>query len=133
MNPNIETILPDLWGVNMEWVEAGFIPGIKLISGTKEIINLSSDGKIILDKQAKSYDGLKFFFKKAMRFSDQELKAKFYYAKKFKDADSGVDLWYNILGFEIKRREIKQVGKKPSFFHRLKEMGQWFFHEAGDS
>lgn len=131
MNPNIEIILHDLWGVNMEWVEAGFIPGVKLISGSKEIINLSHNGKIILDKQAKSYNGLVFFFKKAMQLSDDKLKETFQCAERFKDTDAGIDLWYNILGFEIKRRRIKHEYNKRILFNKAKKIGRYFLQKVG--
>lgn len=108
LNKNIEIIAPDLWGVNIEYIKLGYLDELKSAPDAPlQQINLTNSGRIILDKNCKSYMGLKIFFVKAMALSDKELEKEFNYTLTRQD-DKGIDLWHNILGFEVKRRKIKK-------------------------
>ena len=118
-NPNIEVITPDIWGASMNMVRAGRIPELTANSTAKDQINLTNTGLIVLDMDSTVYTGLKHFFAKAYKHSDQDLQTEFIKAGAQRDSDSGVDLWYNILGFEIKRRKIKRDYQEKQITDRI--------------
>lgn len=76
MNPNIEVITPELWGVNRSYVLAGWIKELPPSAEgyTNPYATLTNDGIMILNKDSEFYDILKRFVPKIMQHSDQELK-----------------------------------------------------------
>ena len=131
MNPNIEIITPDLWGVNMDWVKAGYIEELRPLTDTFNQINLTNTGKIILDENSMAYQGLKKFFIKAMKFSDDELKKEFRKTGNMRGLHAGLDLWNNILGFELKRRSIKMKYEKRGLIEKAKKIGMFLLAKVG--
>ena len=131
MNPNIEIITPDLWGVNMDWVKAGYIEELRPLADTFNQINLTNTGKIILDKNSTVYKGLKKFFVKAMKLSDTELKKEFEKTENIRGLHAGFDLWNNILGFELKRRSIKMKYEKRGLIEKARKTGIFLLKKVG--
>lgn len=104
MNRNIEIINDNLWAVNMQYVEEGYIEELQIIPNAQiGQINLGSDGVIILDKSSKAYLALKQLFQIYMKKSTEELQE---ILKKPK-IDSLDELCENVIGWEIIRRHIR--------------------------
>lgn len=122
MNQNIEKLQKDLFAVKMEYVKNGYVRDIRILPGEESTLGqiiLSTNGKILLDKDSKLYPALKELFPEAMTLSSAEL-------QKIIDEGQGQiltgldDLWFNIVGFELKRRELKK--QSHSMINKIKKL-----------
>jgi hypothetical protein len=108
MNKNIEVINEHLWAVNMQYVKAGYIKGLKLLPDkVSEQISLTNAGIIITDKSSKLYPALKLLFTKAMTKTADELQAILKMGDGLEPLDKADDLMINVVGWEIKRRCVR--------------------------
>ncbi len=108
MNRNIEVINEHLWAVNMQYVKAGYIDGMKLLPDKEyDQINLGGSGVIIIDKGSKLYPALKELFPVVMQKPTEELQLLLDGVKNPELLDALDDLCVNVVGWEIKRRCIK--------------------------
>jgi|GEM_PF-986806 len=126
MNKNIEVINEHLWTVNMQYVKAGYIGGMKLLPDAKvEHINLTNAGIIVIDNSSKLYPALKLLFTKAMIKTNDELQAILDSVKNPDLLNALDDLMINVVGWEIKRRCIRadylQSLPQPTFIDKLKK------------
>lgn len=125
MNKNIEVINEHLWAVNMQYVKAGYIKGLKLLPDkVSEQISLTNAGIIIIDKSSKLYPALKLLFTKAMTKTADELQAILKMGNGLEPLDKADDLMINVVGWEIKRRcvraEYLQSLSQPTFIDKFK-------------
>lgn len=125
MNRNIEVINEHLWAVNMQYVKAGYIGGMKLLPDKEsDQINLGSSGVIILDKNSKLYPALKEIFPVVMQKSTDELQSLLDSVKNPELLDAFDDLCVNVVGWEIKRRcvmaDYLESLPQPTFNDKIK-------------
>ena len=123
MNPNIETINPNLIGVRFDYLQAGFITDLTRLIPKAQMNNpfvmMTVDGVLVLDKNMKLYDYAKDFFSKIMRQSDGQIKKqvvkldvqRMKQGSKF-DPQSTVQL--GMLKTEQARRETMKLSKSKS-------------------
>lgn len=125
MNKNIEVINEHLWAVNMQYVKAGYIKGLKLLPDkVSEQISLTNVGIIAIDKSSKLYPVLKLLFTKAMTKTADELQAILKMGNGLELLDKADDLIINVVGWEIKRRCVSadylQSLSQPTFIDKFK-------------
>lgn len=115
MNPNIEVINKNLWGVNYYHLQ--YIKELTYHDTSPDAMekaaSLTSDGIIVLNKSHEIYPTLKQFFPKIMENTDEELLNKIEIMKD-KDRD-GYDRVYKFcLDAEAKRRMLEKEFQKQN-------------------
>lgn len=110
MNKNIEIITPELWATYSEWIKAGYIQELKPIP-EKDIsqIMLTDKGVLVIDKNSKLYPALKKLFPVVQKMEQEKLERIIEQNQDLESLDSLSDLWVNVIGWELKRRMIKQT------------------------
>jgi hypothetical protein len=131
MNPNIEKINENLFGVRFDWLRAGFItdsfPLIPKGQLNNPHVMIAVDGVIVLDKDSPLYDSAKSFFSRVMGQSDAQIRKqaaklevqKVRQGSKF-DVISNFQL--GSLKTEQTRRELVKLSKGKSQEQLLREL-----------
>ena len=109
MNPNIEVITPELWGVNRSYVLAGWIKELPpSAEGYKNpYATLTNDGIMILNKDSEFYDILKRFVPKIMQHSDRELKQIREKLERTSAKNNYKVLYLDVVRWELERRRVR--------------------------
>ncbi|MBO4998180.1 MAG: hypothetical protein J6D02_09305 [Lachnospira sp.] len=124
MNANIEIINENLWGVDRDYVKAGYINELFFMSEADDSnphASLTADGIMILNKKSELYEVLKKFIPRMMAYSDADLEEIRRVTNYKKEMDSYERLYLDIIEWEQKRRRVK---KEYSKYNRKK--GRWF-------
>lgn len=112
MHWNIERINENLYGVNMQYVRNGYISDIRIVSDKATgQVNLSADGRLLIDKSSKLYPALKKLFPPVMDMDTEKLK-QIIQANQNRNLDALGDLYVNVCGWELKRREQKALYRR---------------------
>lgn len=129
MNPNIEVITPDIWAVNFQWVKAGWIKELRFLSDAEcscEYACLKDDGVIVLNKGSEFYPMLKSFMLKIMQRTDIELNDSVQKMNNKVVLDGYERIYLNVMGWEIKRRCVKQAyllaNPKPTLKEKIEKI-----------
>lgn len=128
MNRNIEVINEHLWTVNMQYVKAGYIGGMKLNNtSVSDQIYLTNQGIIVIDKDCCiSYPAFKMLFSKVMNKTTEELNELLAKGTRMKTPDKVDELLINVVGWEIKRRCVKGEYDasltQPTFKDKIKNL-----------
>ncbi len=110
MNKNIEVIMPELWATHSEWIKAGYIQELKPISEENiSQLMLTNKGVLVLDKSSKLYPALKKLFPVVQKMEQEKLERIIEQNPNMENLDPLSDLWVNVVGWEMKRREVKQA------------------------
>lgn len=110
MNRNIEVINENLWAVNQYFVKEGYIKELVTLpecSPEKEDACLKEDGVLILNKASPVYEVCKKLMIRIMPYSDEKLKGAFEQMATVENPDAYEFMYYHVLGWEIKRREVQ--------------------------
>ena len=129
MNANIRIIQEDLIAVNFNHVDFGYIKDIQLQPGVNikgKDATLSFDGILLLNKVSPVYEVLLKMMPRVMKKSDELLRD----AKNELDQQGCSDeyevFYSSILGWEIKRRQVKaeylKQSTKETFKDRINKM-----------
>lgn len=133
MNPNIEVISTELWGVSRSYVVAGWIeelpPSPKGYSNP--YASLTNDGILILNKDSEFYSILKKFVPRIMQHTDSELN-KIQKALEKTSKNNYEQLYFDVIKWELERRrayaEYRKTKIDLSVFRKLVE----FFKKEGE-
>lgn len=110
MNNNIEVINDNLWAVNQYYVKNGYVRELVTFPGCsaeKEDACLRDDGVLILNKASPVYEICKKLMIRIMPYSDDLLKDIYELGEKIADHDPYEFMYFHIIGWEIKRREVQ--------------------------
>lgn len=115
MNPNIEVINKNLWGVNYYHLQ--FIKELTYHDTSPDAMekaaSLTSDGVIVLNKSHELYDTFKKLFQRVMERTDEQLLGQIEYMKD-KNRDGYDRVYKFILDAEAKRRMVERQYKEQA-------------------
>lgn len=127
MNKNIEMITPELFAVHSEWIRAGYIKELKPIP-EKDInqirqIMLTNKGILVIDKSSKLYPALKRLFPVVQKMDQGKLEKIIELNQDMEKLSPLDDLWVNVVGWELKRRSVResylQNNSKPTLKNKI--------------
>lgn len=110
MNRNIEVINENLWAVNQYYVKGGYVKELVTLPGCspeKEDACLTEDGILILNKASPVYEVCKGLMIRIIPYSDDLLKSIYELGEKIQNPDPYEFMYFHVIGWEIKRREVK--------------------------
>ena len=128
MNPHIEKINADLYAVNMQYVRNGYIAEIKMVPGHENKagqVNLSAEGRLLIDKSSKLYPALKKLFPIVMQMDGKKL-SEIIQQNQNRELSPLGDLWVNVCGGELKRREQKALYERTHRKSLLQRIIEFF-------
>ncbi|MCT4686617.1 hypothetical protein [Vallitalea sp.] len=136
MNKNIEVINENLWVVNFDYVNMGYIKELSLKNiNESEYATFTQDGKVVLNKNKPIYKDIVRYLSWLMKIPDNQLscnegfygfyrcmnpETKYFSNEEIKKIIGRIDfnriskLYFNLCDIEIERRRIQQLFMKGS-------------------